>query len=98
LGYASAGLIAAQAVASFDGGGYTGNGPRSGGIDGKGGFLAVMHPRETVTDHTKGGAAPQINQFNDFRGSSLSEGRVQEMITQANLNLEYKIKKDLSRR
>ncbi|MBT0777927.1 phage tail tape measure protein [Paracoccus sp. pheM1] len=38
---------------SFDGGGYTGNAPRSGGIDGKGGFLAVMHPRETVFDHTK---------------------------------------------
>lgn len=39
---------------SFDGGGYTGNAPRSGGFDGKGGFLALMHPRETVTDHTKG--------------------------------------------
>ena len=39
---------------SFDGGGSTGNGPRSGGLDGKGGFLAVMHPQETVTDHTKG--------------------------------------------
>ena len=39
---------------SFDGGGSTGMGPRSGGLDGKGGFLAMMHPRETVTDHTKG--------------------------------------------
>lgn len=39
---------------SFDGGGYTGNGPRSGGLDGKGGFMALMHPQETVTDHTKG--------------------------------------------
>lgn len=38
---------------SFDGGGYTGNASRSGGIDGKGGFLAIMHPRETVVDHTK---------------------------------------------
>jgi lambda family phage tail tape measure protein len=38
---------------SFAGGGYTGNGPRSGGLDGQGGFLAVMHPRETVIDHTK---------------------------------------------
>lgn len=41
--------------ASFDGGGFTGNGPRSGGLDGKGGFLAMMHPRETVVDHTKPG-------------------------------------------
>ena len=37
----------------FDGGGYTGNAPRSGGIDGKGGFLAILHPQETVFDHTK---------------------------------------------
>ncbi len=38
----------------FDGGGYTGTGPRSGGLDGKGGFMAMLHPRETVVDHTKG--------------------------------------------
>lgn len=37
----------------YDGGGYTGNAPRSGGLDGKGGFLAMMHPQETVIDHTK---------------------------------------------
>lgn len=41
-------------IFSFDGGGYTGEGSRNGGVDGKGGFLAVMHPRETVVDHTKG--------------------------------------------
>jgi len=39
---------------SFDGGGFTGTGSRSGGVDGKGGFMAVMHPNETVIDHTKG--------------------------------------------
>ena len=38
----------------FDGGGYTGNAPRTGGLDGKGGFLAMMHPKETVIDHSKG--------------------------------------------
>jgi len=38
----------------YDGGGYTGSGPRSGGLDGKGGFMAMLHPRETVIDHTKG--------------------------------------------
>ena len=43
---------------SFDGGGYTGNGPRSGGLDGKGGFMAMMHPQESVIDHTKGQSAP----------------------------------------
>ncbi len=42
---------------SFDGGGYTGSGSRAGGLDGKGGFLSLLHPRETVIDHTKGGSA-----------------------------------------
>lgn len=43
---------------SFDGGGHTGNGARSGGLDGRGGFLAIMHPRERVEDLTRpqGGA------------------------------------------
>jgi len=39
---------------SFDGGGYTGNGARSGGLDNKGGFIAMMHPNESVIDHSKG--------------------------------------------
>ena len=39
---------------SFAGGGYTGNGARSGGMDGQGGFMALLHPRETVIDHTRG--------------------------------------------
>jgi tape measure domain-containing protein len=42
-------------VPSFEGGGYTGNAPRSGGLDGKGGSLAILHPRETVIDHTRAG-------------------------------------------
>ena len=45
--------IMSVASPSFDGGGYTGNGSRSGGLDGKGGFWAMMHPQETVIDHTK---------------------------------------------
>lgn len=45
------------AMAAFDGGGFTGSGPRSGGLDGKGGFLAMMHPQETVIDHTRGQSA-----------------------------------------
>lgn len=53
---ATAGIVSAISSVgmSFDGGGYTGNGSRTGGLDGKGGFLAMMHPRETVIDHTKG--------------------------------------------
>lgn len=98
LGYASAAIIAAQAISSFDGGGYTGPGSRTGGIDGKGGFMAIMHPDETVIDHKKGGSAgPMIVQNNDFRGSSLNEAQVREMIDQGNQALEYKIKRDLAR-
>lgn len=99
LGYASAALTAAQAIASFDGGGFTGSGSRSGGIDGKGGFMAVMHPNETVIDHTKGGSGigQTIIQNNDFRGSSLNEAQVAVMIRDANQALEYKIKKEMSR-
>jgi hypothetical protein len=44
----------------FSGGGYTGSGPRSGGLDGKGGFLAMLHPKETVIDHTKGQSAEGV--------------------------------------
>lgn len=55
---------------SFDGGGFTGSGSRSGGLDGKGGFLAMMHPQETVIDHTRVGSAggqPIVQHFN-FHG------------------------------
>lgn len=44
-------MLASQ---DFEGGGYTGFGARSGGMDGKGGFMAMLHPNETVIDHTKG--------------------------------------------
>jgi len=55
---------------NYAGGGFTGSGGRSGGVDGKGGFNAILHPNETVTDHTKGQSqgqtvvvnySPQIN-------------------------------------
>lgn len=52
----------------FDGGGYTGSGARSGGLDGMGGFMAVMHPQETVIDHTRGQSA------NDSGASQKSGG------------------------
>jgi hypothetical protein len=48
------GLFGGGGLLSFDGGGFTGMGARTGGIDGKGGFPAILHPNETVLDHTKG--------------------------------------------
>jgi len=50
-------------VLTYAGGGYTGNAPRSGGLDGQGGFMAMLHPRETVIDHARtgaGGGVPNI--------------------------------------
>jgi len=60
-GGASADPWSGMRVASFDGGGYTGKRSRSGGMDGKGGFMALLHPDETVIDHTKsvGSSVPE---------------------------------------
>lgn len=69
MGYANAAMIMAQAVASFEGGGFTGRGARSGGLDGKGGFMAMLHPNETVTDHTRGGTGVTIINNIDAKGS-----------------------------
>lgn len=49
---------------SFDGGGDTWSGPRAGGLDGKGGRLAMLHSNETVTDHTKGGGGGGGDTYN----------------------------------
>jgi len=49
---------------SGDGGGFTGLGARAGGVDGKGGFPAILHPNETVIDHTKGQGMGATVNFN----------------------------------
>lgn len=51
---ASTGGYMKTPLPSNEGGGYTGSGSRSGGVDGRGGFHAILHPQETVVDHTKG--------------------------------------------
>lgn len=51
---AGAPTTAPGADVSFAGGGYTGAGARVGGVDGKGGFPAILHPNETVIDHSAG--------------------------------------------
>lgn len=57
-GFVSAAFGGSQAaLPSFDGGGRTGSGSRSGGLDGRGGFLGLLHPNETVLDHTRGQSA-----------------------------------------
>jgi TP901 family phage tail tape measure protein len=64
-----------NAPPSFDGGGYTGSGSRSGGMDGKGGFLAMLHPNESVIDHTRGQRAP-ANDVNITVGIDPRSGNV----------------------
>ena len=66
---------------SFAGGGYTGDGARAGGLDGKGGYMAMIHPRETVVDHTKGGGGGGVTiiQNNTF-GNGVSRAEIQGML------------------
>ena len=68
-------LSASAAVASFDGGGYTPSGARIGGIDNKGGRLAVLHPNEKVTDLTKSTSPTSlvINTTTNVHGSGDDE-------------------------
>ena len=84
--FVSSALGIVGGLIGFDGGGHTGNGPRSGGMDGKGGFLAMMHPKETVIDHTKGaapasasGAGSVVVYLTQNFDPSLTEAHVQSM-------------------
>ena len=63
VGWAMAALVGAAGLAqiaaiksqSFLGGGFTGYGARAGGVDGKGGMPAIVHPNESIIDHERGG-------------------------------------------
>lgn len=74
------GVAKASALASFEGGGFTGAGARSGGMDGRGGFLAMLHPNETVIDHTQGGGQ-DITIINNIDASG--DGDVDQRIAMA---------------
>lgn len=52
---ASVAIIAGQTIAGFEGGGIIPNGPRAGGVDGRGGRMAIVHPNEKITDMRRGG-------------------------------------------
>ena len=73
IGYASAAIIAGQTIASFEGGGMIPNGPRSGGVDGRGGRMAIVHPNEKITDMRQRDDSQPVNinfniQANDADG------------------------------
>ena len=59
LGAANIGMIAGQTVASFEGGGMTPASARAGGMDGRGGRTAVIHPNEQILDMEQGGGMSQ---------------------------------------
>jgi hypothetical protein len=61
------GSLVASFLPSFDGGGSTGSGGRTGGMDGRGGFMALLHPNETVIDHTKGQAGTSGGAVNIYQ-------------------------------
>lgn len=78
---------------SFDGGGFTGSGSRSGGVDGLGGFPAILHPNETVIDHAKGGGGGGGGVTyifnNDLRGASVEAvARLEQLIMSVNGSIE----------
>ena len=52
---AAGGGKSSSPMGTFEGGGFTGYGARTGGVDGRGGFPAILHPNETVVDHTQSG-------------------------------------------
>jgi tape measure domain-containing protein len=60
----TSGLSIPTTIPSNEGGGFTGMGARAGGIDGRGGFPAILHPNETVIDHTKGQGMGATVNFN----------------------------------
>lgn len=96
---AGLGQVAQIRAQSFEGGGFTGRGARSGGIDGRGGFFSVLHPNESVIDHTKGqaGGITIINNV-DAKGADASvDMKIQAAMQQASQQTVSTIQ-DLMRR
>lgn len=94
-GFGSGAAFGSQDLgANFEGGGFTGTGSRSGGIDGRGGFLATLHPNETVIDHTKGQGTQPVTVVQNFTvGDVASISAVREAVA----NSERRIAGALSR-
>lgn len=65
---------------SFDGGGFTGYGSRSGGIDGRGGYPAILHPNETVVDHTKGQSTGGTVNINVNVSGARGNAEIEQMV------------------
>lgn len=93
------GNLLGSILPSFDGGGYTGTGPRTGGLDGQGGFLSVVHPQESIVDHSRGQAlgAPVtvINHFNV--GDVASQAMLRSAMDSVTRNMQAAIARSVTR-
>ena len=91
-------LTASAAIASYDGGGFTGSGARIGGMDGKGGKLAMLHPREKVIDLTRGqGEGTSINAPITINGGNLSPEEMLSRVDKLPKAFLRKVQSQLSR-
>ena len=91
-------LTASAAIASYDGGGFTGSGARIGGMDGKGGKLAMLHPREKVIDLTRGqGEGISISAPITFNGANMSPEELLSRVDKLPKAFLRKVQSQLSR-
>lgn len=91
-------LTASAAIASYDGGGFTGSGARIGGMDGKGGKLAMLHPREKVIDLTRGqGEGISISAPITFHGANMSPEELLSRVDKLPKAFLRKVQSQLSR-
>lgn len=71
-GLAASAAILGTAIASFEGGGSLADGPRVGGMDGRGGKLIVAHPGEKIIDpKTSTGVDGLTVNINNYTDSSV---------------------------
>lgn len=78
LGGLLGGLL--SGLPSFAGGGDTGVGARSGGLDGRGGFAALLHPNETVIDRRSGGSGGGTTVINVAVDGATGNSEVMRMV------------------
>ena len=91
-------LTASAAIASYDGGGFTGAGARIGGMDNKGGKLAILHPREKVIDLTRGqGEGISISAPITFNGANMSPEELLSRVDKLPKAFLRKVQSQLSR-
>lgn len=91
-------LTASAAVASYDGGGFTGMGARIGGMDGKGGKLAMLHPREKVVDLTRGQSdSMQVNAPITINGADMSADQLLATVNRLPKSFMRKLRTELKR-